>query len=199
VTPGDNDGRTRPPDKVTAQDITVASDSPPTLDSSAGAVLVPFWVCEYTLNGEHFRAFVNGASGTVAGPPHVDTVNTQALGALIGAPVSALCAWAVLGMLFHSMGRSPPLLFRLDEQELAAVMWGVEIDGIPVPGAVHVAALAGAAFGCIQMRQLAQSKNAEFERMGQQVRPSVRQAGHAEQTAAALPHFALRTITTHWL
>ena len=43
------------------------------LDVEVGALLLPFWVCDYTLQGGDYRAFVNGFSGQVGGTSHVDS------------------------------------------------------------------------------------------------------------------------------
>ena len=143
------------------------------LDPSAGAVFVPMWVCDYVLKGKHYRAFVNGATGTVAGPPHVDTHTQAASGALTFGLMSPLCTWGLMSILFdystNKQGhRQDPLLFYVDN--LSEIMFGTQIDGIPLPGVLHAAALVGAAAGGYMARHRALATNAEFDRMGSQVR-----------------------------
>jgi hypothetical protein len=50
------------------------SDVQPNIDNAklqrrTGMVLLPFWICEYTLNGKSYRAFQNGATGRIVGAP----------------------------------------------------------------------------------------------------------------------------------
>ena len=56
------------------------------LDVEVGALLLPFWVCDYTLQGGDYRAFVNGFSGQVGGTSHVDSFRAEAASGAITMP-----------------------------------------------------------------------------------------------------------------
>ena len=60
------------------------------LDVEAGALLLPFWVCDYTLQGGDYRAFVNGFSGQVGGTSHVDSFRAEAASGAITLPCHIL-------------------------------------------------------------------------------------------------------------
>ena len=60
------------------------------LDVEAGALLLPFWVCDYTLQGGDYRAFGNGFSGQVGGTSHVDSFNAEAASGAITLPCHSL-------------------------------------------------------------------------------------------------------------
>jgi hypothetical protein len=65
------------------------------LHPNAGVVLAPFWICDYTLNGKDFRAFLNAADGAAAGATHVDQGKAQLAMAACGGCLSLVTAFFV--------------------------------------------------------------------------------------------------------
>ena len=62
----------------------------------AGVVLVPFWICEYDLHGQQYRAFMNGVTGKTVGATHVDQGKAQLTLAACAACVSVVCAYVAV-------------------------------------------------------------------------------------------------------
>jgi hypothetical protein len=60
-----------------------------------GVVLLPFWICDYRLHGQQYRAFLDDmdSHGCVVGPTHVDKATTQVQfiinGGVVGVAIAA--------------------------------------------------------------------------------------------------------------